>query len=373
MSSSRPGNRDLLAAVALAEGAVADRVLLGAEVGLELPSTNVFRSPIAVERLGDGAGLARRLAEARARGERVAIVAHAKDLASMRSELARVADGRVCVVVHAIADGEEATPFDMGLGPAFALADLPWGMLLGAGIADAVDLTLLARRASEDSAFPFLVVHPSWRGQQSAMPAEPTREVLGAYLGGPKPPAGADAAHPWTFGERVPFALSSAMRDLEMLTGKRRDFIERAPKADSALALVGAGRIGEALLAEVARLRAEGHDVGAVRVVAWRPFPAARLVKALSRAVSMTVLEGPAAAVGPNGPLAMHLKAAFADALTWAPDYPGIGAIPRVVSGFVTSQRDIGPRDTDAMVRNMMRDELGKRSFVLGDNSEGLG
>ncbi len=360
----------MLAAVALAEGAAADRMFVAVEGGLDLPSTNVFGSPIAVERLGNGTGVVKRLVEARTRGERVAVVARATELAAMRSDLARVAEARVPVVVHAISDGDDATPFDMGLGPAFALADLPWGMLLGAGASDAVDLTLLARRAAEDSAFPFLVVHPRGHGRNATPPAEPSRELLAAFLGGPRPPSvDVGPPAPGAFVDRVPFALSSAMRDLESLTGRRRDFLERSPRADAALALVGAGRIGDALLAETARLRAQGHDVSAVRVVAWRPFPAARLVKALAHTVSMTVLEGPAPPVGPSGPLAMHLKAAFADALTWAPDYPGIGAIPRVVSGLVTSHRDIGPRDAEAIVRNMMRDELGKRSFVLGEGA----
>ena len=357
----------MLAAVSLGEGAIADRVIVG--VGdLELPTTNVFANRIVVERLGNGPGLARRLLEARGRGERVAVVARAADLAAMRAELALAAEQRAGVVVHAIADGEDA---DMGLGPAIALAELPWGMLLGAGPGDAVDLALIARRAAEDSGFPFLVVHPSGSPTRAPEPAEPSREVLGAFLGGPAQPGPPGTFEPApiardTFSERVPFALASAMRDLEGLTGRKRDVIERAPWADCALALVGAGRIGESLMGEVARLRAEGQDVGAVRIVAWRPFPAARLVKALSRVLAMTVLEGPSLAVSPSGPLATHLKAAFADALTWAPDYPGIGAIPRVVSGLVTSRRDVGPRDVDAIVRNMNRDELGKRTFVLG-------
>jgi hypothetical protein len=78
------------------------------------------------------------------------------------------------------------------------------------------------------------------------------------------------------------------------------------------------------------------------------------------------VLEGPAYTASPNGPLATHVKAAFADALTWAPDYPGIGSIPRIVSGHVASSREVDSRDAEAMVRNMMRDELGKRTFILG-------
>jgi pyruvate-ferredoxin/flavodoxin oxidoreductase len=361
------GDRDVRATVALAEGAVADRVFVGVE-DLDVPRTNVFGQRVALERLGDPSTLVGRLVESKARGERVAVVARAADLAAIRGELARVAEARVALVVHALADGD--TP-DVGLGPAFALADLPWGMLLGAGSGDALDLALIARRAAEDSSFPFFVVHPSARDLRLAPSRElapPTASLYDAFLGGPRPPGTQDVAGAGrgAFVERVPFALSSAVRELDALGGRRHDVIERAPRSECALALVGVGVIGQLMLAEVDRLRAGGYDVGAVRVVAWRPFPAARLVRSLSRALAMTVLEGPAHTASPNGPLATHLKAAFADALTWAPDYPGIGTIPRIVSGHVASFREVDSRDAEAMVRNMMRHELGKRTFILG-------
>jgi pyruvate-ferredoxin/flavodoxin oxidoreductase len=101
-------------------------------------------------------------------------------------------------------------------------------------------------------------------------------------------------------------------------------------------------------------------------VVAWRPFPGARLVKAFQRALAITVLEGVDRPLASNGPLTVQLKAVFADALTWAPDYPGIGRIPRIVSGVVAARRELEASDLDAVVHNLLADERGKRSFVLG-------
>jgi pyruvate-ferredoxin/flavodoxin oxidoreductase len=66
-----------------------------------------------------------------------------------------------------------------------------------------------------------------------------------------------------------------------------------------------------------------------------------------------------------SNPLTRELKAAFADALTWAPEYPGIGRIPRILSGVAGAGREIDARDFDAMVGNALADEHGKRSFVL--------
>jgi hypothetical protein len=119
-------------------------------------------------------------------------------------------------------------------------------------------------------------------------------------------------------------------------------------------------------MADVERLRAEGHEVSGVRVVAWRPFPAPRLVKALGRALAVAVLERVDRPLASGAPLAVQLKAAFADALTWAPDYPGIGRIPRIVSGLVDPDREVDVRDLDAVLHNVLADERGKRTFVLG-------
>jgi pyruvate-ferredoxin/flavodoxin oxidoreductase len=360
---------DIVGAIALLEGATSQRVLVAVD-GVELPGQNAFGGRVTVERGGDVAELVRRGAEAAGNGERVALVARAADLAAARSELARLAMRGRGVVVHAIAEpGAAGAPAcESGLAPALTLGDLPWGMLIGAGAGDAIDLGLVARRAAEDSGCPFFVVHDGSPAHPAARPVvAPSLELVGGFLGGPRattqhPAAASDRA----FAERAPFALASAMRELDALTARHHDVIQRMPASDAALAVVGLGTPGAALLAGVERQRAAGHEILAVRVVAWRPFPGARLVKALHRAIAITVLEGVDRPLAANGPLAVQLKAAFADALTWAPDYPGIGRIPRVVSGVVTARRELEAADLDAIVSNLLADERGKRTFVVG-------
>src|SRR5205085_2300146 len=61
-------------------------------------------------------------------------------------------------------------------------------------------------------------------------------------------------------------------------------------------------------------------------------------------------------------------KAAFADALTWVPEYPGIGRIPRMVAGAVAPGHEIDATDLDALLHNLLADERGKRVFLLGGN-----
>jgi pyruvate/2-oxoacid:ferredoxin oxidoreductase alpha subunit len=379
---SRAWAKDVTGAIALAEGAVARRILLGMD-GIEVPATNVFGERVVVERSADVADLARAAAEAAATGERVALVARAADLAAARGELARIAARRLGVVVHVVADAAgpmhvaraqssppgalSSTPSPQaGLAPALALADIGWAMLLACGVADALDLALVARRAAEDSGCPFFVVHERGPAHHVEHVAAPSRELCEAFVGAPAaaPSRLEPAESERAVAERVPFALSSAMRELESLTGRPHDVIERVPASDAALAFVGAGALGESVVAEVARLRGAGHDVGAVRVVSWRPFPGARLVKALSRALAITVLDSVDRPLAPSSPLAEQVEAVFAKALTWAPDYPGIGRIPRIVSGVAA--REIDSSDLDAMVRNMLADERGRRLFVLG-------
>jgi pyruvate-ferredoxin/flavodoxin oxidoreductase len=379
MPPSRTWARDVLGAVGLVEGALAQRVFSAVD-GVEIPATNVFGERVVLERGTDVGALARACADAAARGERVALVARAADLATARGELAEIAASRLGVVVHAIA---EPAPWGVpasqgGIAPALALGDLPWGMLLGAGVAEALDLALVARRAAEDSGCPFFVVHEASHAHQVETVAPPSRELCEAFApsarGGPAAgasPSGTEGDR--AIAQRVPFALGSALRELETLTGRRHDVIERVPATDASVAFVGAGATGDSLVADVERLRAAGHDVGAVRIVAWRPFPAARLVKALGRALVVSVLERVDQPLACNPPLACHLKAAFADAITWAPDYPGVGRIPRIVSGIVAPHREVDSTDLDAIMHNVLADERGKRSFVLGgDDAHGL-
>ncbi|HEX3345748.1 MAG TPA: hypothetical protein VHS09_14290 [Polyangiaceae bacterium] len=359
---------DIAGAIALLEGATSQRVLVAVD-GLEVPGENVFGERVTVERDPDVAALVRRCADAAAGGERVALVARAVDLAGARGELARLALRGRGVVVHALAEPVAAgvPACESGIAPALTLGDLPWGMLIGAGPGDAVDLGLIARRAAEDSGCPFFVVHDCSTLTRTEPVGAPSRELVQAFLGGPSSSRESPATtNERGFAERAPFALASAMRELDALTARHHDVIQRMPAVDGALAVVGLGGPGAALLAGVERQRTAGHEIVAVRVVAWRPFPGPRLVKALHRALAITVLEGVDRPLAANGPLAVQLKAAFADALTWAPDYPGIGRIPRVISGVVSARRELEAADLDAIVHNLLADERGKRSFLVG-------
>ena len=359
--------RDAKQAIAIAEGAVSQRVLLATD-GVEPSPINVFGERVVVERGRDVPALVNRSAALAASGERVALVASARDLTAARDALAHIAARRLGLVVHCLDNGPEGVdaPSDLGSSSALSLADLPWGMLVAVGAAESLDLSLVARRAAEDSGCPFFVVHEkssAATSRRSELLVAPTREMGDSFLGGARlaPPPGGDLR---AVGARVPFALASALREMEALSVRRLDVLERAPAGDASLALVGFGATGEAMVGQVARLRAGGHEVAAVRVVAWRPFPGPRLVKALSRAVAVCVIDAVDRPLS-GSPLGVELKAAFSDALTWAPGYPGIGRIPRIVSGVCPPGRAMTPRDVDALLEHLSSDDRAERTVVL--------
>lgn len=302
------------------------------------------------------------------KGERVSVVAPAKELGAAREALRRVAVARIGLVAHAIAGhGAEDLP---------ALADLGWGILSASGPEDSFDLTLVAHRAAEDSGVPFLVVHGlaeagSRAGRALAMVGLPHDRAIQSFVGvAGAPRARAAAASDRAFAERVPFALGAALREYGSVSGRRHDVFDKIPLGESPLVLVGTGPVGDALFCATNELRARGYDVGAVHLTSLRPFPGPRLVKALGRALAITVLEPADEPLTHGALLARDVKSAFTDALTWMPGFPGIGRIPKLFVGATGSAFDVS--DLAAVCENMLADEHGKRIFSFVDVEHAL-
>src|SRR5262249_47739554 len=135
--------------------------------------------------------------------------------------------------------------------------------------------------------------------------------------------------------------------------------------AESSLVLVGTGPIGDALFCTQSELRARGYEVGAVHITSLRPFPGPRLVKALARALAITVLEPLDEPLAHGALLARDVKSAFTDALTWMPGFPGIGRIPKLFVGAAGAAFDVA--DLAAACENMLADERGRRIFSFSD------
>ncbi|OJY29151.1 MAG: hypothetical protein BGO98_42945 [Myxococcales bacterium 68-20] len=323
----------------------------------------------------ENGALARALVEACAvseRHERAAVVAPVERLASLRDSMRRAANARLGIVAHAVA-GHGAEDLS-------ALMDLGWGVLCASGPEDSFDLTLVARRASEDSGVPFIVVHGLGRAQHPAgravaMASLPQDKAVQAFVGTagqgrPRADGARVSAGDRAFGERVPFALGAALREYGTVSGRRHDMFDKVPLGESPLVLVGMGPVGDALFCAVSELRARGYDVGAVQITSLRPFPGPRLVKALSRALAVTVLEPVEEPLSHGALLSREVKAAFSDALTWVPGFPGIGRIPKLFVGATGSAFDVA--DLAAACDNMLADERGRRVFSFMDVEHSL-
>lgn len=333
---------DALGAVKLASAAAGAKLIEGADIATAAASTE--------------------------KGERVAVIAQAKELGATREAMRRVAVSRLGLVAHAMAGhGAEDLP---------ALADLGWGILSASGPEDSFDLTLVAHRAAEDSGVPFLVVHglaqaSGTAGRAVAMVALPHDRAIQSFVGAAGAPRARQAvASDRAFAERVPFALGSALREYGSVSGRRHDVFDKIPLGESPLVLVGTGPVGDALFCATNELRARGYDVGAMHLTSLRPFPGPRLVKALGRALAITVLEPADEPLTHGALLARDVKSAFTDALTWMPGFPGIGRIPKLFVGATGSSFDVS--DLAAVCENMLADEHGKRIFSFVDVEHSL-
>ena len=107
-------------------------------------------------------------------------------------------------------------------------------------------------------------------------------------------------------------------------------------------------------------------------VRALRPFFPAELVKAVSRARAIAVIEPLDIALAPSGPLATSLKAAFADAITWAPGFPGVGRIPPIVSVvFATLDGAVTEGQVRETLAELSAGDRARRLIVFGtDHSQ---
>ena len=108
---ARAWAKDSLGAIALAEGALAQKIFLTDAVASRLTASklkfsdrNAFNGHIVVEGGTDVSALAKKHREELLSGERSTLIASATELAQARTEMRRIASARLGGVVHALAD-----------------------------------------------------------------------------------------------------------------------------------------------------------------------------------------------------------------------------------------------------------------------------
>jgi pyruvate-ferredoxin/flavodoxin oxidoreductase len=306
-------------------------------------------------------------------GQRASVVLDSDDLFGALGAIHAAARARAPFVIHVV---DRA-----GAGSALGRDELAPALDLGAGVLvawdaeSAVDLALAARRAAEDSETPWLVVSEGLDGVGSVK--VPDRALVTQFLveaprsGAPTAPdehLSAKRAER-SYASRAPFALASALRQLGELTGRPLHAVERHQAADAEEVIVAFGAAYLVACSVADQLRAEGRRVGAIGVRSLRPFFGAEAVKVAARARAIAVIEPLDVALAPSGPLATSFKAAFADALTWAAGFPGVGRIPPIVSAvFATLDGGVKERDVRAIVDELRSGDRARRVLVFGSD-----
>jgi pyruvate-ferredoxin/flavodoxin oxidoreductase len=327
-----------------------------------------------VSRVATGAEALLAAAAVAREGRRAAAVLGPAEILGALDALHAVARGRAPITVHVVG-GERGLA--AGRDEIVPALDVGAGALCAWSAQDTVDLALAVRRAAEDSETPFVIFSDGGGPVMSLPGSGLVTRFLGPAMARRSANHGAEQVHhvagkraERSFAARVPFALGGALRELGELTGRPIAPVERFETADADEIVVAVGQAFVAARAVAEAMRREGRRVGAVGIRSLRPFFAGEVVKAVSRARAIAVIEPLDVALAPAGPLSTLLKAAFADALTWAPGFPGVGRIPPIVSVvFATIDGEVGEAEVRQALAELGNGDRARRLMVFGSDA----
>ena len=330
-------------------------------------------------------------------GGRVTNFTSGQGLVLMKEVLYTISGKRLPVVFHIGARALTSHSLNVHAGhdDVMAVADCGWGILFGKNAQNAGDLALIARRAAEDSATPFLNVQDGFLTTHTIENVRlPEPDFMKQYIG---PPSAKlinlmDPDRPLMSGvvqnqdsymkgkiaqrayyDRVPAALERAMQEFYEATGRHYGLIEPYRLEDAEYVIVGMGGLVETAQATVDYLRkTEGLPIGTLHVTSFRPFPGPQIVEALKNARAVSVIERMDNPLAESNPLVCEIKAAFASALAGIPPYKKISSMPEFLSGSGgLGSRDIRAGDFLAVARNMAFGNGSKRYyFTVGIKHE---
>lgn len=322
-------------------------------------------------------------------GGRVTNFTSAQGLILMKEVLYTSAGKHLPMVLHVASRAITSQSLNVHAGhdDVMGVADTGWGILFAKNVQDAADLSLIARRVSEDAMTPFIVSQDGFLTSHTIENfLAPEDDLIRDYLGDPRERIRKlfDPEHPLQIGvvqnqdsymagriaqrafyDQVPAKLQEAMDEYHRLTGRRYDLVEAYRMEDAEYAIMAMGSTAETAMAAVEHIRSLGIRVGAVNLTSFRPFPGARLVEVLKNVKAISVLERCDMPLQVDNPLTTELEAAFAKAMMGVEGYPRIDRIPMVLSGTGgLGSRDVTAGHMVAVARNMVAG--GKRYFTLG-------
>ena len=237
-----------------------------------------------------------------------------------------------------------------------SLRDAGWIQMYAENNQEAVDLHLMAYRIAEDHGImlPVMVCMDGFILTHGLEPLDmPGEDEVAKYLSPYRPLYKLDPAEPVSMGLLADpnFYMETRISIQETLR-KSVDFIPKAAGEfagvfgrdygdallegyrieDAEKVIVAMGSVCGTIKETIDELRAKGKKVGLVKVMTFRPFPAARIYETLKDIPKVAVLDKALSLGAPQAPLALEVKAAFC----------GKKKVPAAITSFVAG---LGGRD----------------------------
>src|SRR5438477_352371 len=237
-------------------------------------------------------------------GGRVTNFTSGQGLVLMKEVLFTIAGKRLPVVFHigARALTSQGLNVHTGHDDVYAVADCGWGILFARNAQEAGDMALIARRAAEDTATPFMNVQDGFLTThtiENVRLMEP--EMMKMFVGNPAEKLRnlMDPRIPLMSGvvqnqdsymkgkiaqrryyDRVLPTLKAVMDEFGRLTGRVYDLVTSYRLEDADYAIVGSGSMMETAEAAVDYIRENmGVKVGLLHITSFRPFPSIEIVE----------------------------------------------------------------------------------------------
>ena len=324
-------------------------------------------------------------------GARVTNFTSGQGLILMKEVLYVLSGKRLPMVLHvgSRALTSHALNVHCGHDDVMGVADTGWGILFARHVQDTGDLTLVARRVSEETGVPFMVVQDGFLTTHTMETCRlPEPDLMREFVGDPRtrlenlfdparplltgPVQNQDAYMKGKIAQREFYAgvadrLRTAMSDLGALTGRGLGLVRTHRIEDAEWALVALGTAYETATVVADYLRnTRGLKVGCLHVTSFRPFPGPEVARLLGPMKGIAVLERLDVPLAESNPLAAEVKAALADAASGRPGFPSIDRVAPVFEGAAgLGGRDIRAGDLVAAVEHVVQGR-GSRFFTLG-------
>jgi pyruvate ferredoxin oxidoreductase alpha subunit len=275
---------------------------------------------------------------------------------ALMNEVVYVAPPMRLPVIMAVANRALSAPLSIWADHSdmMSVRDTGWIQIIAENGQQAMDNTIIAFRIGEDPRvlLPVMVHLDGFNLTHVIEPfIFPTQEEVDKYLPKNNYPLPLNPDRPVAMGDFGPPAIFmetkwaqemnlrnskkvilQAWEEFDKAFGRKYLPVEKYHSDGAKVLLMTMGSVGETASVAIDEMRAEGMDVGQIRLRLWRPFPFEELREAVKDADVLIVMDRALSFGGPAGPVASEVKSALYNQ----------AKRPRVVSYIIS----LGGRDT---------------------------